>query len=262
MTDEQRDAVLKRQWNRMLELGANIYFTAKLGATDGLSFQQVAAIMTGNTQDDYADMMLEGRPQPRRQPLQVRMGEQEVMARIVAGIATSHVPAIGAAHRPRQDRGALLGARVLGLRGVEEVDRQGEAGRLHRRLQRPCLRVLRRADPDVRARLRGGVPARRRRLGPAPRAGRAGPPQARHPHRAVGDPRRVRSHHLQQDGGRPRPDGAAQPAVRQGRQVAVPDHSAGRQRRAVPPADRQPLLQSRQGDPQGGRELSGRPEGR
>ena len=64
MTPEQADAVLKRQWNRMLELGANIYFTAKLGATDGLSFQQVAAIMTGSTQADYADMMLKGGRRP------------------------------------------------------------------------------------------------------------------------------------------------------------------------------------------------------
>lgn len=60
MTQEQRDAVLKRQWNRILELGGNIYFLAKLGATDGLSFQQVAAIMTGSTQEDYAKMMLNG----------------------------------------------------------------------------------------------------------------------------------------------------------------------------------------------------------
>ena len=60
MTDEQRDAILKRQWNRILELGGNIYFTAKLGATDGLSFQQVAAIMTGSTQPEYAEMMLKG----------------------------------------------------------------------------------------------------------------------------------------------------------------------------------------------------------
>ena len=60
MTDEQRDAILKRQWNRILELGGNIYFTAKLGATDGMSFQQVAAVMTGNTQDSYADMMIKG----------------------------------------------------------------------------------------------------------------------------------------------------------------------------------------------------------
>jgi protocatechuate 4,5-dioxygenase, alpha chain len=60
MTQEQREAILKRNWNRMLELGGNIYFTAKLGATDGLSFQQVAAIMTGSTQQDYAEMMLKG----------------------------------------------------------------------------------------------------------------------------------------------------------------------------------------------------------
>jgi len=60
MTQEQREAVLRRDWNRMLELGGNIYFTAKLGATDGLSFQQVAAIMTGSTQQDYAEMMLKG----------------------------------------------------------------------------------------------------------------------------------------------------------------------------------------------------------
>ncbi len=60
LTSEQRAAILKRDWNRMLELGGNIYFTAKLGATDGLSFQQIAAKMTGSTQEDYAEMMLKG----------------------------------------------------------------------------------------------------------------------------------------------------------------------------------------------------------
>jgi hypothetical protein len=44
----------------MLELGGNIYFTAKLGATDGHSFQHMAALMTGATQEDYAKMMLAG----------------------------------------------------------------------------------------------------------------------------------------------------------------------------------------------------------
>jgi hypothetical protein len=44
----------------MLELGGNIYFTAKLGATDGHSFQHMAAVMTGSTQEDYAKMMLGG----------------------------------------------------------------------------------------------------------------------------------------------------------------------------------------------------------
>jgi protocatechuate 4,5-dioxygenase alpha chain len=60
MTPEQSRSVLDRDWNRMLELGGNIYYTAKLAACDGLSFQQIAALMTGSSQDDYATMMLEG----------------------------------------------------------------------------------------------------------------------------------------------------------------------------------------------------------
>jgi protocatechuate 4,5-dioxygenase alpha chain len=60
LTPEQTDAILKRDYNRMLELGGNIYFTAKLGATDGHSFQQLAAKMTGSSQQDYASMMLAG----------------------------------------------------------------------------------------------------------------------------------------------------------------------------------------------------------
>ena len=60
LTPEQTDAILKRDYNRMLELGGNIYFTAKLGATDGHSFQHLAALMTGNTQEGYAKMMLGG----------------------------------------------------------------------------------------------------------------------------------------------------------------------------------------------------------
>ena len=60
LTPEQTDAVLKRDYNRMLELGGNIYFTAKLGATDGHPFQHLAAVMTGSTQQDYANLMLRG----------------------------------------------------------------------------------------------------------------------------------------------------------------------------------------------------------
>ena len=60
LTPEQTEAVLSRNYNRMLELGGNIYFTAKLGATDGHSFQHLAAVMTGSTQQDYAAMMLGG----------------------------------------------------------------------------------------------------------------------------------------------------------------------------------------------------------
>ncbi len=60
LTPDQREAILKRWYNRMLELGGNIYFTAKLGATDGHPFQHLAALMTGSTQQDYADLMLRG----------------------------------------------------------------------------------------------------------------------------------------------------------------------------------------------------------
>jgi len=60
LTPAQTEAVLKRDYNRMLELGGNIYFTAKLGATDGHSFRHLAATMTGSTQEDYADMMIKG----------------------------------------------------------------------------------------------------------------------------------------------------------------------------------------------------------
>src|SRR5271155_3786395 len=60
LTPEQADAILRRDYNRMLELGGNIYFTAKLGATDGHSFRHLAAVMTGSSQDDYANMMLKG----------------------------------------------------------------------------------------------------------------------------------------------------------------------------------------------------------
>jgi protocatechuate 4,5-dioxygenase alpha chain len=60
LTPAQAEAILERDYNRMLELGGNIYFTAKLGATDGHSFRHLAATMTGSTQDDYAKMMIDG----------------------------------------------------------------------------------------------------------------------------------------------------------------------------------------------------------
>ncbi len=60
MTEEQREAILKRDWQRMIDLGGNIYYLSKLFSTDGKSFQYVAASMTGLTQEQYADMMLHG----------------------------------------------------------------------------------------------------------------------------------------------------------------------------------------------------------
>ena len=60
MTEEQKQAVLARDLNRCMSLGGNIYFLAKIGATDGLSFQQMAGSMTGMTEDEYRAMMVAG----------------------------------------------------------------------------------------------------------------------------------------------------------------------------------------------------------
>jgi len=60
LNPQQRQAVLCRDWNEMLRLGGNIYYTAKLAATDGLTFQDLAAKMTGLGRDEYRKMMIEG----------------------------------------------------------------------------------------------------------------------------------------------------------------------------------------------------------
>jgi protocatechuate 4,5-dioxygenase alpha chain len=64
LTEDQRRAVLERDLNRMIALGGNIYFLAKLGATDGKSFQRMAAEMTGLSEEEYRDMMLAGGRSP------------------------------------------------------------------------------------------------------------------------------------------------------------------------------------------------------
>ena len=64
MSEDQKQAVLARDYNKMLSLGGNIYFLAKIFATDGKSFQYAAASMTGMTQEAYAEMMLQGGRSP------------------------------------------------------------------------------------------------------------------------------------------------------------------------------------------------------
>ena len=82
MTEEQKQGVLTRDLNRCIKAGGNIYFLAKIGATDGKSFQQMAGSMTGMTEDEYRAMMVaggrsadgnrhlgeDGDAQPHRQP--------------------------------------------------------------------------------------------------------------------------------------------------------------------------------------------------
>ena len=60
MTEEQREAVVKREWNRLLELGGVSYALAKLAFTDKKSYQYMASQMVGVPEEEYVKMMLSG----------------------------------------------------------------------------------------------------------------------------------------------------------------------------------------------------------
>ena len=64
MTEAQKRSVLDRDWNAAIAEGGNIYFLAKLLATDGTSFPQAASIMSGMSLEDYTQMMLNGGRSP------------------------------------------------------------------------------------------------------------------------------------------------------------------------------------------------------
>jgi protocatechuate 4,5-dioxygenase alpha chain len=64
MTDDQKEAVLARDYNRLLDLGGNIYFLSKVFSTDGLSFLQAVSTMTGMSVDEYKAMMDAGGRSP------------------------------------------------------------------------------------------------------------------------------------------------------------------------------------------------------
>ena len=105
MTEAQKQAVLDRDLNRCMELGGNIYFLAKIGATDGLSFQQMAGSMTGLSEEQYRDMMIAGGRSPEgvrlrdavHEAAEAEKEQPSTHARITASVYSSHVPAIGAA---------------------------------------------------------------------------------------------------------------------------------------------------------------------
>jgi protocatechuate 4,5-dioxygenase, alpha chain len=60
LSEEQRRTVLKRDWLGMLRVGGNIYYTIKIAFCDGLTFQDVASMMSGVSKEEYAQMMLAG----------------------------------------------------------------------------------------------------------------------------------------------------------------------------------------------------------
>lgn len=64
ISDEGKDALLKRDYNRLLDMGGNVYFLSKLFSADGLSFAEAVSTMTDMTFPEYRDMMLKGGRSP------------------------------------------------------------------------------------------------------------------------------------------------------------------------------------------------------
>jgi len=64
MTEDQKQAVLDRDFQRMLELGGNVYFLSKIFASEGISYVDAVSTMTDMTPDEYKAMMLAGGRSP------------------------------------------------------------------------------------------------------------------------------------------------------------------------------------------------------
>ena len=110
LSPKQRQAVLDMDLNAMMAEGGNIYFLSKIGATHGLSFQQMAGSMTGMSEAAYRDMMIGGGRRPEGNRLKDLDGwvapapgekaetmRENAPAKSTSALFTSHVPALGAA---------------------------------------------------------------------------------------------------------------------------------------------------------------------
>lgn len=64
ISDAAKEALLARDYNRLLDLGGNVYFLSKLFSADGLSFAEAVSTMTDMTFPEYRDMMLKGGRSP------------------------------------------------------------------------------------------------------------------------------------------------------------------------------------------------------
>lgn len=94
MTEDQKLAVLARDYNRMIALGGNIYFLAKLFSSDGKSFQYAAGLMTGMSQEAYAQMMLNGgrSPDGNRYTHEQATAEASVAAQSLSNLTGTRPP--------------------------------------------------------------------------------------------------------------------------------------------------------------------------
>ena len=96
MTEDQKQAVLDRDFQKMLDNGGNVYFLSKIFASEGLSYVQAVSTMTDMNVEQYQAMMLAGGR--NIEGWRSQEGTRgSLMARITAGVSTSHVPAVGAA---------------------------------------------------------------------------------------------------------------------------------------------------------------------
>ncbi|BBC38665.1 Protocatechuate 3,4-dioxygenase [Streptomyces graminofaciens] len=60
LTVQQRDAVLRRDWNRMMELGGSIFYVFKLAMVDQRSMQYLGGVFTGMTTEEFAQALKAG----------------------------------------------------------------------------------------------------------------------------------------------------------------------------------------------------------
>ena len=68
LSEEQKQAILDRDYNRCLDLGGNVYFLSKLFSTDGISFAQAVSTMTDMNFEEYTKMMIAGGRSPEGVP--------------------------------------------------------------------------------------------------------------------------------------------------------------------------------------------------
>ncbi len=64
LSDAAKTALAARDYNRLLDMGGNVYFLSKLFSTDGLSFAEAVSTMTDMTFPEYREMMLNGGRSP------------------------------------------------------------------------------------------------------------------------------------------------------------------------------------------------------
>jgi protocatechuate 4,5-dioxygenase, alpha chain len=60
LSDEAKAAILARDYNKLLDLGGNVYFFSKIFSSDGLPFAEAVSTMTDMTWPEYRQMMLDG----------------------------------------------------------------------------------------------------------------------------------------------------------------------------------------------------------